>query len=132
MGRARERPGNLQRSCVMRQHRPLPLLSLLIGLAVPSMAGAQNPQPAPPQVTHPPLAPPSAATPPPEKIAPPDHTAPGDTTLSERLSQQHGTLKPPPVDPGMQLPLPPRSQGGAMPVIPPPGTPGGDQKVVPK
>ena len=116
----------------MRQHRPL-LFSLLIGLAVPSMAGAQNPQPAPPQVTHPPMAPPSASTPPPEQIAPPDHAlATGNTTLSDRLPQQQGTLKPPAaVDPGIQAPL--RSHDtGTMPVIPPPGTPGGDQTVVPK
>jgi hypothetical protein len=111
--------------------RRFALLFAAVAWALPCLAAAQNPQPAPPQETHTPLAPPSAATPPPEKIAPPDHTAPGNTTPSERLSRQQGTLKPPPVDPGMQLPLPPGSQG-TMPVIPPPGTPGGDQKVVPK
>jgi hypothetical protein len=33
------------------------------------------------------------------------------------------------VDPEIRQPTPP---GGAMPVIPPPGTPGGDQSVQPK
>jgi hypothetical protein len=88
MASGRDRPGNLQRSCVMRQHRPL-LFSLLIDLAVPSMAGAQSPQPTLPLVTHPPMAPPSGSTPPPEQIASPDHApATGNTTLSERLSRQ--------------------------------------------
>jgi hypothetical protein len=108
------------------------LFGLLACLATPCVAGAQNPQPAPPQVTHPPVAPPSASTPPPELIAPPDRpSTPGNTTLSERLSQQQGTLKPPPVDPAIEAPVPSRGQG-TMPVIPPPGTPGGDQHVVPK
>ena len=108
------------------------LFGLLACIAMPCVAGAQNPQPAPPQVTHAPVAPPSSATPPPEQIAPPDRAAaPGNTTLSDRLSQQQGTLKPPPVDPAIQVPVPARGQG-TMPVIPPPGTPGGDQRVVPK
>jgi hypothetical protein len=104
------------------------LLGLLIGAALPGLAGAQNPQPAAPQETHPPLAPPSASQPPPEQIAPGDRTPGGN--LSDKLSQQQGALKPPVVDPGIQAPLP---HGQAtMPVIPPPGTPGGNQKVVPK
>ncbi len=108
------------------------LWSLIIGLALPCVAGAQNPQPAPPQQAHPTVAPPGAPAPPPEQIAPPAQTPlPPKTTLSERLSEQKGTLHPPPVDPGMQAPLPPRGQG-TMPVIPPPGTPGGDQRVEPK
>jgi hypothetical protein len=115
----------------MKKH-PALLLGLLLGVALPCVTAAQNPQPAPPQVPHPPVAPPSASTPPPEQIAPPERTpAPGNTTLSDRLSQQQGTLRPPLVDPGIQAPI--RSHDhGAMPVIPPPGTPGGDQRVVPK
>jgi hypothetical protein len=35
------------------------------------------------------------------------------------------------VAPGMSVP-PPQQSPGTMPVIPPPGTPGGDQKLVPK
>ena len=110
------------------------LFGFLACIALPSVAGAQNPQPAPPHETPPPVAPPSASQPPPEQIAPPSGRVPGtggNTTLSERLSQQQGTLHPPAVDPGIQAPLPSRSQG-AMPVIPPPGTPGGNEKIVPK
>jgi hypothetical protein len=101
-------------------------------MSLPCVAGAQNPQPAPPQETHPPLAPPNASQPPPEQIAPAGRThTTGKTTLSDKLSQQQGTLTPPAVDPGIQVPVPSHIQG-AMPVIPPPGTPGGDPKIVPK
>jgi hypothetical protein len=55
----------------------------------------------------------------------------GSQTLSDKLSQQQGTLQPPPVDPGIRKPLPQQGQG-TMTVIPPPGTPGGNQQVVPK
>jgi hypothetical protein len=100
-------------------------------MTFPGGAGAQNPQPAPPQETHPPLAPPNASQPPPEQIAPADRTpTAGKTILSDKLSQQQGTLKPPAVDPDIQVLLPSHTQG-TMPVIPPPGTPG-DQKIVPK
>lgn len=102
------------------------LFTLLVCAAAPAVATAQNPQPAPPQVTPAPVAPPSAAQPPPEQIAPRDNT-----DLSGRLSAQQGTLHPPMVDPGINAPLPPRASG-SMPVIPPPGTPGGNPSVVPK
>ena len=108
------------------------LLGALLGLALPWAASAQNPQPAPPQQTHTPVAPPSASTPPPEQIAPPDGQAEPGATMSEKLSQQQGTLHPPAVDPGIQAPVPPSRAQGTMPVIPPPGTPGGNPKVVPK
>jgi hypothetical protein len=48
----------------------------------------------------------------------------------EQLSQSNGVICPPAgVDPKMATP--PRA-GDAMPVIPPPGTPGGDPNTVPK
>jgi hypothetical protein len=108
------------------------LLGLLAGVALPWAASAQNPQPAAPHETTPPVAPPNAPSPPPEKIAPADRTpgTAGDANLSNKLSRQQGTLQPPSVDPGIHVPTP-QSQG-TMPVIPPPGTPGGNQKVVPK
>ena len=102
------------------------LFGLLAGVALPCAAPAQNPQPAPPQVTHTPVAPPSASQPPPEQIVP------RHGTLSDQLSDQKGTLHPPAVDPGINAPLPKQAEGGSMPVIPPPGTPGGNQAVVPK
>ena len=108
------------------------LFGLLTCMTLPCVGSAQNPQPAPPQETHPPLAPPNASQPPPEQIAPAGRTAAtGKTTLSDKLSQQQGTLKPPEVDPDIQVPIPSHTLS-TTPVIPPPGTPGGDQKIVPK
>jgi hypothetical protein len=112
------------------------LLGALAGAVLSYPAVAQNPQPAPPQEPHHPLAPPSAAQPPPEQIVP-QHVAPdprsaqNDGTLSDRLSRRQGTLQPPSVDPGISAPLPTHGQS-TMPVIPPPGSPGGNQSVVPK
>jgi hypothetical protein len=60
--------------------------------------------------------------------------APGETTgsadLSPELSRSKGVICPPAeVDPGIAVPP---TGGGVMPVIPPPGTPGGDPYIVPK
>jgi hypothetical protein len=49
--------------------------------------------------------------------------------LSDKLARTDGVLCPPNVDPEIKAPTPP---GGKMPVIPPPGSPGGDQNVQPK
>ena len=56
---------------------------------------------------------------------------PGDSskTLSDKLNQGGGVICPPDVDPGMKTPAP---DTGKMPVIPPPGSPGGDPNVKPK
>jgi hypothetical protein len=59
---------------------------------------------------------------------------PGETTgsapLSDQLSQSKGIICPPAgVDPGIAAPP---IGGGRTPVIPPPGTPGGDPSIVPK
>jgi len=105
--------------------RTMPLLGALAGLLLPCLAFAQNPQPAPPQATQTPTAPPNASQPPPERIAP------RHGTLSDQLSAQRGTVHPPIVDPGINAPIPSHSQG-SMPVIPPPGTPGGNPAIVPK
>lgn len=104
----------------------------LLGLLVSAPAFAQNPQPAPPTNPTPPIAPPNAASPPPERVAPGGSTgSTGSGTLSDRLSRDRGTVKPPAVDPGMTV-APPRTGAGTTPVIPPPGSPGGNQSVVPK
>ena len=51
--------------------------------------------------------------------------------LSERLNQSGGVIKPPEnVDPGLQKRPP--DDSSKMPVIPPPGSPGGDPNVKPK
>jgi hypothetical protein len=99
-------------------------LTALILAAVPAVA--QNPQPTSPANPTVPIAPPNAPSPPPEKIAPPNGN------LSNRLSQQKGTITPPTnVDPGMTV-RPPRNGAVTTPVIPPPGSPGGNGSVIPK
>ena len=109
--------------------------STLAVLAAPAFA--QNPQ-------TPPAPKPEAATPSTgnERLACPpgvdEREAPslnGDTTgsgksLSRQLSDSEGVVCPPAhVDPGM-VAAPP--EGGSLRVIPPPGSPGGDQSINPK
>jgi hypothetical protein len=77
----------------------------------------------------------------PKACAPSDRLQPGDTNprapaattgenLSDKLARTDGVICPPAgVDPGIHEPPP---AGGRTPVIPPPGTPGGDQSVRPK
>jgi hypothetical protein len=79
-------------------------------------------------------APPLPATPP-QATAPPSPQ--GTTTgqsrepLGDKLAKSDGVLCPPAgVDPDMHAPAP--STDGRMPVIPPPGSPGGDPNVKPK
>jgi hypothetical protein len=56
-------------------------------------------------------------------------TPPG-RSLSDKLAQSNGVICPPPeVDPAIKAPTPP---AGKMPVIPPPGGPGGEPEPVPK
>jgi hypothetical protein len=50
-------------------------------------------------------------------------------TLSEKLDQTAGVICPPDIDPAIKAPTP---NAGKTPVIPPPGSPGGDQTVRPK
>jgi hypothetical protein len=91
-------------------------------------------------------APPTPTTPP-EPTVPPspsragdcarhDRGADGSTTrqtgqaLADKLARSDGVLCPPSgVDPEIRAPAP---DGGRMPVIPPPGSPGGDPTVRPK
>jgi hypothetical protein len=50
--------------------------------------------------------------------------------LSDKLARSDGVICPPAsVDSEIRAPTPP---GGSMPVIPPPGSPGGDQSIKPK
>ncbi len=106
----------------------------VILMAAPAMA--QNPQPTSPSNQGVQVAPPSAAAPP-EKIAPPsqgiplNQGIPPNQGMSDRLSQQRGTITPPNVDPNMTV-HPPAHTGATTPVIPPPGSPGGNPSVVPK
>jgi hypothetical protein len=108
----------------------LRILSLTALIMASAPALAQNPQPTSPQNPTVPVAPPNAPSPPPEKIAPANgHLANGN--MSEGLARHNGMIRPPDVDPGMTV-KPPRHAGDRTPVIPPPGSPGGNRSVVPK
>ena len=107
---------------------------------LPAVAFAQAPPaPAtPPAQTAPPNPDRAASNCTPTEAVPHEGTlAPRGTTtgrapesLGDRLAKSDGVLCPPPgVDPEMHAPTP---QGGKMPVIPPPGSPGGDPSVRPK
>jgi hypothetical protein len=54
----------------------------------------------------------------------------GSVDLGDRLARSQGIICPPAgVDPGITAPP---VGGGTTPVIPPPGTPGGDPNIIPK
>jgi hypothetical protein len=61
----------------------------------------------------------------------PPTTPPATGSSSSDLERSGGVITPPShVDPGMKRSPPP--SGDKMPVVPPPGTPGGDPSVKPK
>jgi hypothetical protein len=100
---------------------PLLLLSLGAGFAAAQTPPAQ-PNPAAPQATTQGCAPMGGGA-----------TVGSDQSganLSDKLARSNGVLCPPPgVDPDIRVSPP---QGGALKVVPPPGTPGGDQNTIPK
>ena len=58
-------------------------------------------------------------------------TGRSDKPLTEKLAESGGVLCPPPaVDSDIRVPTP--GTGSKMPVVPPPGSPGGDPSVRPK
>jgi hypothetical protein len=59
----------------------------------------------------------------------PNATNGSGASLSDKLAQSDGVLCPPNVDPGIKAPTP---EVGKMPIIPPPGSPGGNPNVQPK
>jgi len=66
------------------------------------------------------------------RTSPEEANAPRDPSrqnLSDQLSRNEGVLCPPDVDPEIEAPTP---QSGRTPVIPPPGSPGGNPAVRPK
>lgn len=102
-------------------------------LLSPAVSAAQ----APPNA-KPPLAPQEETRDPDACVEAPATTGKGgldlekqeDRSLSEQLAESRGVICPPPdVDPEMSKPAP---GGGTMPVIPPPGSPGGNPYVEPK
>ena len=70
---------------------------------------------------------------PPEVMEDAPAKTPGAGSLSEELSRSEGVIAPPEpgIDPGIVQPAP-DTGGPTMPVIPPPGTSGGDPKVRPQ
>jgi hypothetical protein len=72
----------------------------------------------------------------PEKIEPsvPDEGSGSSSPrapLSDELSRSGGVIKPPDMDPHIKQPVPDTGPQ-SMPVIPPPGTPGGNPEIKPK
>jgi hypothetical protein len=59
----------------------------------------------------------------------PPATTGRDESAADKLARTEGVICPPDVDPQMKVPTP---EGGRTPVIPPPGTPGGDPTLRPK
>ena len=121
----------------MRTRSKLILASLLI--AAPGIAVAQAPPaPAtPPAQTAPPQPSRAASCTPMQQPQRPGTAAPEGTTtgqarepLGDKLARSDGVLCPPAgVDPEIRAPTP---DTGNTPVIPPPGSPGGDPSVRPK
>lgn len=106
-------------------------------MAVSGVASAQAPPATPLADTVPPTPPRSGSCAPMQPVPPRGTIAPeGITTgqsnepLGDRLAKSNGVLCPPVgVDPEMRAPTP---DTGNTPVIPPPGSPGGDPDVRPK
>ncbi|MGY4457747.1 hypothetical protein [Bradyrhizobium sp. LB13.1] len=119
----------------MRTTSNIILASLLIAASGSAIAQAPPAPATPPQATAPPS--PQHATSCTPQDPRPNRQADGTTTgqsrepLGDKLAKSDGVLCPPSgVDPEMHAPAP--STNGAMPVIPPPGSPGGDPTVRPK
>jgi hypothetical protein len=68
-------------------------------------------------------------TPTPQAPATPNATTGSGASLSDKLAKSDGVLCPPNVDPDIKVPTP---DVGKMPVIPPPGSPGGNPNIQPK
>jgi len=87
-------------------------------------------QPGPAQRQEPP-GPPPAGPVPPERLEPGPGSPPSDGR-GLGSGTPGGVIRPPAgVDPGIQAPAP-NPNPGTMPVIPPPGTPGGDPRLEPR
>jgi len=119
--------------------RKLPIVTSVAFALLPTASFAQAPpasstpqaQTAPPNPERATNCVPTEAVPHESTVAPRGTTTGrAPESLGDRLAKSDGVLCPPPgVDPEMHAPTP---QGGKMPVIPPPGGPGGDPSVRPK
>ena len=116
----------------MRRLAAVVLSWLALG-AVIAVAQQRTPEPQPQQQQRPPALDPKACAPG-DRLEPgaPNPSAPSATTgesLSDKLARTDGVICPPNVDPDIRAPTP---NAGTTPVIPPPGSPGGDPTVRPK
>jgi hypothetical protein len=112
----------------MRMQNVAALVATVATLSIPA-AQAQLDRPIPPSALSQPSnsrdCPPSVGN-----NAPSSNETTGSRALSDQLSQSKGVICPPAgVDPGISVPP---IGGGRTPVIPPPGTPGGDPNIQPK
>ncbi|MBW7963646.1 hypothetical protein [Bradyrhizobium sp. BR 10261] len=121
----------------MRTTSNIIFAGLVIAAFGPAIAQAPPAPATPPQATAPPSPQHAAADCAPQdrqnRATPPDGTTTGQSRepLGDKLAKSEGVLCPPAgVDPEMHAPAP--STDGKMPVIPPPGSPGGDPNVKPK
>jgi hypothetical protein len=119
----------------MRMKHAIPVLCVLMVAGSAVRAQAPPTPVTPPAQTVPPVSAntdcaPTQPVPPRGTIAPEGTTTGQAAPLSDRLAKSGGVLCPPAgVDPEMRAPTP---DAGNMPVIPPPGSPGGDPNVRPK
>ena len=118
----------------MRKNHALLIASIVLASAGSAAAQAPPAPATPAQQTAPPNRPQNCA--PMERGAQPGTASEGQTTgqsrepLGDKLAKSDGVLCPPAgVDPEMRAPTP---DAGKTPVIPPPGSPGGDPSIRPK
>jgi len=113
--------------------RPSLFLSLVLASASAGVHAQAPPTPAtPPQATAPAPSQNAACAPNERATATPDGITTGRAgePLADKLAKTNGVLCPPSgIDPDMHAPTP---DGGTTPVIPPPGSPGGNPNVLPK
>ncbi|HEY3677957.1 MAG TPA: hypothetical protein VGL45_04500 [Bradyrhizobium sp.] len=117
--------------------RPALLLSCALTVVSGTAVAQAPPAPTVPSAQTAPTAPDRATGCTPTQTTPKGSIAPNGTTtgqsqapLGDKLARSDGVLCPPSgVDPQMRAPAP---ETGTMPVIPPPGSPGGDPTIRPK
>ena len=120
----------------MQMNRALVISCVVLASAGSALAQAPPTRSTPAQQTAPPAADRPQNCAPMEKGAHPGAVAEGQTTgqshepLGDKLARSDGVLCPPAgVDPEIRARTP---DAGKTPVIPPPGSPGGDQTIRPK
>jgi hypothetical protein len=100
----------------------IPMIAALVTVVTANVSLAQSTATPPPES--------GASCPPDVKGEPPTIGSGSSKSLSDRLADSKGVICPPSgVDQDMQVRPP---GGGQLKVIPPPGTPGGDQNIQPK